>query len=115
MKAGCAFVVMEVSSHAIAQERIAGINFFVKVHTNITQDHLDFHKNIEAYRAVKNSFFQDDGLKVINSDDPFVKYNPTNALTYALKDDATLLKGLHYRCDKRGIQGTITDKTTSQE
>ena len=51
---------MEVSSHAIVQERIEGLNFELKILTNITQDHLDYHKTIGEYIAVKNSFFQDE-------------------------------------------------------
>ena len=65
----CDFFVMEVSSHAIAQERIETLNFKLKVHTNITGDHLDFHQTMANYIAVKNSFFQDESQKIINIDD----------------------------------------------
>ncbi|MCL1910204.1 MAG: Mur ligase family protein [Kiritimatiellaeota bacterium] len=54
---GCNSCVMEVSSHAIEQKRIAGINFAALAFTNLTQDHLDYHKTMEAYFEVKKSLF----------------------------------------------------------
>ncbi|MFC3847465.1 UDP-N-acetylmuramoyl-L-alanyl-D-glutamate--2,6-diaminopimelate ligase [Helicobacter baculiformis] len=80
---GAEYFVMEVSSHAIAQGRILGLAFAAKVHTNITSDHLDYHKDLETYRAIKNQFFSDEGLKIINLDDPHVRFNPANAYGYA--------------------------------
>ncbi|WP_104690275.1 UDP-N-acetylmuramoyl-L-alanyl-D-glutamate--2,6-diaminopimelate ligase [Helicobacter felis] len=80
---GVKFFVMEVSSHAIAQERILGLEFAAKVHTNITSDHLDYHGDIETYRAIKNQFLSDEGLKIVNLDDPHVRFNPANAYGYA--------------------------------
>ena len=56
---GGTYFVMEVSSHGIAQQRIAEINFDVKCLTNISQDHLDFHKTMEAYRQVKYDFMDE--------------------------------------------------------
>ena len=60
------FFVMEVSSHAIVQQRIEGIEFFAKLFTSFSQDHLDFHKSMEEYKRVKESFFQDEAVKVVN-------------------------------------------------
>ena len=54
---GCEALVMEVSSHALAQKRVEGIEFDVAVFTNLTQDHLDFHKTMEAYEAAKLRLF----------------------------------------------------------
>lgn len=51
--AGCTHVIMEVSSHALVLERVAGIQFEIGIFTNLTQDHLDFHKTMEAYRDAK--------------------------------------------------------------
>ncbi|RXJ66948.1 UDP-N-acetylmuramoyl-L-alanyl-D-glutamate--2,6-diaminopimelate ligase [Halarcobacter ebronensis] len=89
LEEGCQFFVMEVSSHAIEQKRVEGLDFELKVHTNITRDHLDYHKTIEEYINVKNSFFSDECKKLINKDDPVVKFNPKNALTYGLEHPST--------------------------
>lgn len=84
-KEGCDFFVMEVSSHGIDQQRIEGIEFALKIHTNITGDHLDYHKSFENYRNVKNSFLSDETPKLINKDDPQVEFNYKNAMTYAME------------------------------
>ena len=60
------FFIMEVSSHAIVQQRVEGIDFYAKIMTSFSQDHLDFHKSMEEYKRVKESFFQDEAIKVIN-------------------------------------------------
>jgi len=60
------FYIMEVSSHAIVQQRIEGIEFSAKILTSFSQDHLDFHKTMEEYKRVKESFFQDESVKIIN-------------------------------------------------
>ncbi|WQS57219.1 UDP-N-acetylmuramoyl-L-alanyl-D-glutamate--2,6-diaminopimelate ligase [Helicobacter pylori] len=90
IRLGCEYFIMEVSSHAIVQKRIAGLDFALKILTNITSDHLDFHQNIENYRDAKNSFFKDESLKVINRDETNALFNPINARTYALDKKAHL-------------------------
>jgi len=87
--AGCEFFIMEVSSHAIVQKRVEGLNFELKILTNITQDHLDFHKTLEEYTSVKNSFFQDAGKKLINKDEPKASFNIKNTFTYGIENPAT--------------------------
>lgn len=89
MQKGCSFFVMEVSSHAIEQKRIEGLEFALKIHTNITRDHLDYHKTIEEYIRVKNSFFEDETLKLINKDDEKVRYNIKNGFAYSLEKPST--------------------------
>ena len=69
---GCEYAFMEVSSHAVAQKRIGGLNFAGGLFTNLTRDHLDYHKTFENYRDAKKAFF--DGLSkeafaVTNADD----------------------------------------------
>ncbi|MBV9385649.1 MAG: UDP-N-acetylmuramoyl-L-alanyl-D-glutamate--2,6-diaminopimelate ligase [Chroococcidiopsidaceae cyanobacterium CP_BM_ER_R8_30] len=71
---GCRLAVMEVSSHALAQGRVLGCSFAVAVFTNLTQDHLDFHSNMEEYFAAKALLFSSEylnGRAVINADDPY--------------------------------------------
>ena len=86
---GCDFFVMEVSSHAIEQNRIEGLEFALKVHTNITQDHLDYHKTLQSYIDVKNSFFQDETLKLVNKDDKNIDFNPKNAYSYSIDSSSS--------------------------
>lgn len=86
---GCLYFVMEVSSHAIVQKRIEGLEFALKIFTNISQDHLDFHKNMREYTSVKSSFFDDDTPKLINKDDENIRYNLKNALTYGIEKPST--------------------------
>ena len=69
--AGCTHVVMEVSSHALCLQRVAGINFAVGLFTNLSQDHLDFHKTMEAYCDAKALLFRQSEKGVYNADDPW--------------------------------------------
>lgn len=87
---GCRYFVMEVSSHAIEQKRIEGMDFALKIHTNVTADHLDYHKTIEEYRRVKSQFFEDGSMKLLNKDDlAHLTYNPLNAYSYGVDNPAT--------------------------
>ncbi|ASM40829.1 UDP-N-acetylmuramoyl-L-alanyl-D-glutamate--2,6-diaminopimelate ligase [Campylobacter sp. RM12327] len=101
----CNFFVMEVSSHAIAQNRIEGLNFALKVFTNLSQDHLDYHGSMVKYARVKSSFFADDTPKLINSDDEHIVYNPKEALTYAIKRPATF--GVEAYSLRGGIEAVL--------
>lgn len=83
--AECEYFIMEVSSHAIVQERIEGLSFDLKILTNITSDHLDYHKTAEEYIAVKNSFFADETLKLINRDESKAEFNYKNAYSYSVE------------------------------
>ena len=75
---GCRAVAMEVSSHSLMQKRVAGMNFRVGIFTNLTQDHLDFHGDMESYYEAKKSLFlqmaasgDKKAVAVINIDDPY--------------------------------------------
>ncbi len=89
VEAGCEYFIMEVSSHAIVQKRIEGLDFELKILTNITQDHLDYHKTLGEYISVKNSFFQDESKKLINKDEEKASFNIKNAYTYGIENPAT--------------------------
>lgn len=88
--AGDTHVVMEVSSHALAQERVAGIRFHAAAITNLTQDHLDYHETMDAYRDAKLRLFRrvtgEDAFTVVNKADPaaahFLEASPTRTVTY---------------------------------
>ena len=69
--AGCTHVVMEVSSHAVTLDRIGGVHFDIAAFTNLTEDHLDFHKTMDAYCDAKAELFRRCGKAVINTDDSY--------------------------------------------
>ncbi len=71
VEAGCRYVVMEVSSHALALSRVEGLHFRTAAFTNLTQDHLDYHKTMEAYAAAKAMLFTSCDYAVYNGDDPW--------------------------------------------
>ena len=90
--AGCEFAFMEVSSHALAQQRIAGLHFAGGVFTNLTHDHLDFHKTFSEYLKAKKTFFDQLDAKafaITNTDDKngWVMLQNTRAVkkTYSLR------------------------------
>ena len=92
--AGCSHVVMEVSSHAIALDRIGGVHYDVAAFTNLTEDHLDFHKTMEAYCDTKAELFSRCSKAVANRDDEWFERMMAKAscpvLTTSTKTEAGL-------------------------
>ncbi len=95
VEAGCEYAFMEVSSHAIDQDRIAGLHFEGGIFTNLTHDHLDYHKTVAAYRDAKKKFFDNlpsSAFALTNLDDRngMVMLQNTKAKkqTYSLRTDA---------------------------
>lgn len=73
VRAGCEYVVMECSSHALDQHRLAGLHFDTAVFTNLTQDHLDYHGDMESYFQAKRKLFDMCDRLVVNFDDEYGK------------------------------------------
>jgi UDP-N-acetylmuramoyl-L-alanyl-D-glutamate--2,6-diaminopimelate ligase len=93
--AGCTHAFMEVSSHAIHQKRVHGLHFVGGIFTNLTQDHLDYHKNMLEYRNVKKSFFDSlpsEAFALTNIDDKnglvMVQNTKAKIYTYSVKNMA---------------------------
>jgi len=92
--AGCSHMVMEVSSHAISLDRVGGIHYDVAAFTNLTEDHLDFHKTMENYCDAKAELFTRCNKAVLNCDDPWYDRISSHAqcpvLTTSVGGDACL-------------------------
>ena len=96
--AGGAYVTLEASSHALAMERLFGCHFAAAIFTNLTRDHLDYHKTFDEYFAAKRQLFEGTGagapeVAVINSDDPYgaqLAGVARRTLTYGFSDAADL-------------------------
>lgn len=96
--AGCSYAAMEVSSHAAHQHRIAGLQFAGGVFSNLTRDHLDYHKTVEAYLQAKKSFFDSlssDAFALTNIDDRngmvMLQNTPARKYTYSLRSQADFM------------------------
>lgn len=91
---GCSHVVMEVSSHSLSLDRVAGIRYQVGMYTNLSQDHLDFHGDMESYAAAKKLFFSRCDTMCVNADDAWAAYmcrgESCTVLRYGTKDGADL-------------------------
>jgi UDP-N-acetylmuramoyl-L-alanyl-D-glutamate--2,6-diaminopimelate ligase len=128
---GCSHVISEVSSHAMAQYRVDGAVFRTALFTNLTRDHLDFHKTMENYFIAKERLFTElldkKGTAVINNDDPYgkrlvsvlriLKTRPV-ILTYGLEPGADLVaeevatsfRGLTFKISFRGKNYEVTSR-----
>ncbi|MEO8150550.1 MAG: UDP-N-acetylmuramoyl-L-alanyl-D-glutamate--2,6-diaminopimelate ligase [Bacteroidia bacterium] len=96
---GCSYVFMEVSSHAVVQHRITGLTFAAGVFTNITHDHLDYHKTFDEYIKAKKGFFDmltHNAFALVNKDDKngMVMLQNTNAKKYSYG----LLRNCDFKC-----------------
>jgi len=98
LKAGSDYCIMEVSSHALHQQRVRGIHFHSAIFTNLTQDHLDYHKTLKSYFESKAELFRDlnpQAFAVINNDDRFgvklKKKTKACIITYGLNSNSDIM------------------------
>lgn len=96
---GVKYCVMEVSSHSLALDRVYGVDFEVGIFTNLTRDHLDFHKTFENYYKAKYKLFPRSKTSIVNIDDKYgvritedlQKENITNFITYGIRNKADIM------------------------
>jgi len=104
--ARCDLVIMEVSSHSLAQYRVHGIRFDVALFTNLSQDHLDYHKTMDAYLQAKAKLFDLCGLGIVNMDDPasayILEHTSSAKLTISARDDRAQLVARNVRFGQTG-------------
>ncbi|MCM1153366.1 MAG: UDP-N-acetylmuramoyl-L-alanyl-D-glutamate--2,6-diaminopimelate ligase [Muribaculum sp.] len=110
VEAGCSYAFMEVSSHAAAQHRISGLQFAGGIFSNLTRDHMDYHKTVENYMNAKKAFFDmlpSTAFALINIDDRNGRYMVQNTAakvyTYSLRNDADF----HCRIRESRLDGTL--------
>ncbi len=104
---GCRYAIMEVSSHSLVLDRVFGLEFEAGVFTNLTRDHLDFHKTMEDYAAAKSILFSRSKHSVINIDDEYSEMMIGSAagdvLTYSIDDDRADLCAKRVRYTSDGV------------
>jgi UDP-N-acetylmuramoyl-L-alanyl-D-glutamate--2,6-diaminopimelate ligase len=117
---GCRFAISEVSSHALSQKRVDYTKFKIVLFTNLTRDHLDFHKNMEEYFLAKKRLFTEllskgqspcdglcpskDGIAIVNEDDPYgrriiaeLKDRGSRVITYSLKNERADISAINIK------------------
>ena len=106
--AGCTHAVMEVSSHSLVLHRVEGIRFRVGIFTNLSQDHLDFHKTMEAYAAAKAQLFAQSDAGIVNADDDWAHVMLEHAKcpmhTYSAKRNDADLVAKDIRLSASGVR-----------
>lgn len=112
---GCKYAISEVSSHALSQKRVDYTKFKIAVFTNLTREHLDFHKDMEDYFLAKRRLFSEllseDGISIINEDDIYgqrlideLKKQKKRVITYSIKDRQADIKAHHIETTFRGTR-----------
>lgn len=101
VKTNCEYLVLETSSHSLDQKRVWGVTYDTAVITNVTREHLDYHKTIEQYREAKLKLFKGAKNAVVNLDmekpEEFLKYNNENVFLYSCHPE--LVSGSRFRIE----------------
>lgn len=108
VEAGCKYLVMEVSSHALHQKRVKGIEFEVAGFTNLSHDHLDYHKSMAEYAAAKKILFDSLSISswaVVNADDDYAEYMTKSSPA----------KVLDFSFNNRGLISASIDSATAKQ
>lgn len=119
---GCEYCVMEVSSHSLALDRVYGIEFAAGIFTNITRDHLDFHKTFENYYQAKFKLFENSKFAVVNIDDSYGKnvvkdlkqMGKDDIITVSIKEESDF-KAYDEKCESRHIAFKINIDNKQEE
>jgi UDP-N-acetylmuramoyl-L-alanyl-D-glutamate--2,6-diaminopimelate ligase len=129
LQEGCTTAVMEVSSHALVQHRVDGVQFRAGVFTNLTQDHLDYHGTMEEYLAAKKMLFEmlgPDAVAVVNADDPsgariargtrarVVRYGMRTAADVHAEDVSVAIHGTRFSVSFGGRTVPVTSVLTGR-
>lgn len=108
VNAGCEYCVMEVSSQALAQGRVNGLRFYIGAFTNLTQDHLDYHKTWDNYFRSKRVLFENSEIAVTNADDEnglkIVENLPCKTVTYAVNTNNADYCAKNVRFRSNGVE-----------
>ena len=107
---GCEYCVMEVSSHSLELDRVYGVEFAAGIFTNLTRDHLDFHKTFENYYKAKYKLFPRSGVSVVNIDDTYGKRvvedlkaeNNNDFVTYSINEESDF-RAYDEKCESKHI------------
>jgi UDP-N-acetylmuramyl-tripeptide synthetase len=124
LRRGARAVAMEVSSHGLHQGRVAGIKFDAAIFTNLTRDHLDYHRTMEEYAEAKFGLFGARGLRhaIINVDDEWgrtfaarLKDGPLEVITYGVGNNTPRLRGGDIKLSEEGVRFRVESEWGSGE
>ena len=107
---GAKYLVLEVTSHALAEFRTLGIHFDIAIFTNLTHEHLDYHKTLDRYRSAKGKLFKKADFSILNADDPSCAYYEKIAkeyITYGIKNGENRPKNI--KLSVNGIKYSYSD------